>query len=210
MTLVHGVGINDSPYPVGGGKTLICPYYATWKRMLQRTYSKAFHATNPSYANTSVFAEWLRFSVFSEWMQAQAWEGMQLDKDLRKWGNLEYSPDACAFVPSRINSLLLDCHKRQGALPTGVYLVPTAPATPYRARVSNGKGGHRHLGYFASPEDAHVAWCKGKAASIFDALDWWRSDQKVLHTFNQEVAGTLIRFAMELLRLQNKDLIYVC
>lgn len=206
MGVVFGVGINDSSYSVGGGAYPICPFYSIWKHMLMRAYSAKFHAKHPTYKGVSVCEEWLRFTIFREWMSTKNWEGMEMDKDFRKWGNRVYSPDTCAFIPSRVNCLLHHSQSRKGALPRGVYLAPAAPATPYRARVRKLTGGIRDLGYFSTPEAAHAAWRRGKAVVIFDTLHWWRTSPEVAHSFNSEVSMTLSRFAESLQQLENKEL----
>lgn len=191
MRLVFGVGVYD-----GIGDTVTNPYYCTWKRMLQRCYSEKFHLKNPTYIGHSVCKDWLRYSLFEAWMVTQNWEGLELDKDLRVMGNTEYSPEACIFVPSRINSLLQDCGSRRGDLPLGVHLhkVPgTILRKPYRARTSS-LTGMRHLGYFTTPEQAHEAWVKGKSEAILETLEWWKYDPQVAHSFDEMAYSSLKTF----------------
>lgn len=111
MSLVYGIGINDADYPV------VCPFYSTWKGMLQRCYAPAPQHT--TYSQTAVCPQWLVFSRFKGWMQEQNWEGNCLDKDLVGDGTL-YSPETCCFVPSWLNNLLLKPRTSRD-LPTGVY-----------------------------------------------------------------------------------------
>lgn len=213
MPLVYGVGVNDSDYPVHsrsyvnskGTVTNVCPYYAAWKRMLQRAYSQKFHEKNQAYSGTSVCDQWLKFSEFRSWMEQQPWQGMELDKDLTVWGNRQYSASACSFVPAKVNSLLLDCGARKGEFPTGVYAAAGCPRSPYRARLHTEKG-VAHLGYFASPEAAHAAWCVAKAKSIEDVVKWWETDASVSHTFSENAGRTLLALADRLKTLKNKEL----
>ena len=70
--LVCGVGVNDLGYRTqineevtkNGGKRIQkpvfqCKYYAAWKNMLERCYSKKFLESRPTYIGTSVCSEWL-------------------------------------------------------------------------------------------------------------------------------------------------------
>ena len=69
--LVYGVGINDADYVVQKYETIvyvngkrkrrlvwICPFYQSWKHMLQRCYSNKFKERNPTYEGCSVSEEW--------------------------------------------------------------------------------------------------------------------------------------------------------
>jgi len=165
--LVHGVGINDADYavqPVGpDGKRLKCPYYSVWINMLERAYSPKWHAKHPTYTGVTVCEEWHSFMAFRAWMMTQDWEGKQLDKDIIVPGNKVYSPATCAFVSSQINSLLTDCAAARGEFPVGVSWIKSKKK--FLAGISeNGK--MRNLGYFATPEAAHLAWCKAKVRIV--------------------------------------------
>ena len=193
MSVVYRIATNDAIGSVGN-----CAYYKAWKRMLQRSLCPKFIQKNPTYIGVSVCESWLTFSNFKRWMESQYWMGMQLDKDLTLRGAKHYSPETCAFVPARINSLLLDCNDRRGEFPLGVYKSTYTPVKPFRARVSTLTGGMRHLGYFPTPEAAHNAWRLGKAQEIANARTWWKSDHTVSKSFNELVAKTLIDIEKEL------------
>ena len=79
--LVYGVGVNDLDYRTqvyeyvtkDGGRRVrehvfICKYYAAWKNMLQRCYSKKYLESRPSYIGKSVCSEWLSATAFKKWM----------------------------------------------------------------------------------------------------------------------------------------------
>ena len=122
-SLVWGVGINDALYAVYNkvnGVRTHCPYYYTWKAMLQRCYSKACHKTQPTYIGCSVHPDWHLFSTFKTWMQQQDWKGNQLDKDILCFGNKEYSAATCCFVSKSINSLFTHTLKTKGNFIKGV------------------------------------------------------------------------------------------
>lgn len=120
--LICGRGINDSNCRITRtkqGKTIWrCPYYVVWSSMLFRCYSAYELNRKPTYKDCHVCKEWLLFSNFKAWMEAQDWEGRQLDKDILGDGKL-YSPGTCCFVPQWLNSLFHPCTSKCG-LPIGV------------------------------------------------------------------------------------------
>ena len=130
--LVCGVGINDADYVDHKYKTIeadgkmkrrlvwICPFYRSWKGMLERCYSEKYQERYPTYIGCTVSEEWKRFSNFRSWMEKQDWEGMQLDKDLLIEGNKVYSADTCVFVTSMVNTFTLDCGASKGEWMIGV------------------------------------------------------------------------------------------
>ena len=166
---VCGVGTNDAEYKVSiytyadGKQKLIweCPFYRTWVRMLDRCYSDKYHEKRPTYIGCNVCEDWHTFSNFRSWMEQQDWENKQLDKDLLKVGNKEYSPDNCVFVPKIVNSFLIDCGNSRGEYPIGVYL--NKVVKKFQAQCSNPFTGKReHLGMYHCPDQAHLAWKRRK------------------------------------------------
>ena len=172
--LVHGVGVNDLGYrvrvreelPKDGGRRVrntvfLCKYYAVWRDMLTRCYSKNFLESNPSYIGTSVCSEWLSATAFKEWMEQQDWRDKCLDKDIIVPRSKLYSPNTCAFVLTATNSFVTARDASRGDLPVGVSLCK--PTGKYRAQCKNPFTGKKeHLGYYSTPEEAHEAWRKRK------------------------------------------------
>ena len=172
--LVYGVGVNDLDYktqaweelPKNGGKRIRksvfkCKYYAAWRNMLQRCYSKKFLESRPSYIGTSVCSEWLYATAFKKWMEQQDWCGKCLDKDIIVPGSKLYSPESCAFVLPATNTFVTACDSSRGDYPIGVYL--SKRTGEYRARCNNlFTGKQEHLGLFLTQEEAHEAWRKRK------------------------------------------------
>ena len=169
--LIHGVGINDATYTVKVEETIgyidgkrkqklvwICPFYQTWKNMMERGYCRKFKDRRPNYKTVVVCEEWHRFSNFKAWMETQDWKGKQLDKDILVPGNKVYSPDTCAFVSARVNSFVLDSGAARGDWPIGVYLHRQSGKFHARSRYR----GVRSLGYFNTPQEAHLSWAKAK------------------------------------------------
>ena len=172
--LVCGVGINDLCYRTqvkeeltkNGGKRIrkpvfICKYYAAWRNMLKRCYSKKFLESKPSYIGTSVCSEWLYATAFKKWMEQQDWQGKCLDKDIIVPKSKLYSPKTCAFVLPATNTFVIARDASRGDYPIGVYLFK--PTSKYHARCKNPFTGKvEHLGYFSTQEEAHEAWRKRK------------------------------------------------
>lgn len=171
--LVYGVGINDADYVVQKFETIevngvrkqklvwICPYYRTWKGILERCYSTKFQEKYPTYTGCSVSEEWLIFSVFKTWMEAQDWEGMQLDKDILFEGNKVYSAETCVFVTKSVNMFTTDSGAARGEWLIGVYLDKGVGKFKSMCRNPFTKKGE-HLGYFTCEKEAHQAWLKRK------------------------------------------------
>lgn len=184
-TIVYGVGINDLEYKTQifrneNGKQIrewICPFYRRWHHMLERSYSKKFHALYPSYIGVKVCDEWLSLSNFKEWMKGQDWEGKHLDKDLLMPGNKIYCPEMCVFVDHNVNSFILDRRASRGKYPIGVSL--HKQSGKFEADCWNPLTGKRdRLGKFSTPELAHEAWRKTKHSHAI-ALAGMQKDARV-------------------------------
>ena len=172
--LVCGVGVNDLGYRTqvkeyvtkNGGKRIqksvfLCKYYAVWRDMLRRCYSKKYLESRPSYIGTSVCSEWLYATEFKKWMEKQDWRDKCLDKDIIVPGSKLYSPDTCAFVLPATNSFVIARDACRGDYPIGVSLFK--PTGKYQACCKNlFIGKQEHLGHFSTPEEAHEGWRKRK------------------------------------------------
>ena len=173
--LTYGVGINDADYVVQrfeswqeNGKQFKklvwkCPYYVRWKCMLTRCYSVKFQEDNPTYKDCHVCEEWLIFSRFKKWMKAQAWEGMELDKDILVNANREYSPSKCVFIHKKVNQFLTERGADRGRCSIGVYFLNVGKGKQYRASCSNPfKNTKECLGYYTTEQEAHEAYKRRK------------------------------------------------
>jgi len=161
--LVYGVGVNDANYavkPMVNGKQQACPFYTTWKSMLERCYSPKFHAKYSTYKGCTTVPEWLSFMSFRSWMIGHPWNGNELDKDIIFPGNKVYSPDTCCFVSRAVNSLLNDNGADRGRWPQGVNWDKNSQKFKSQIAINGQK---KHLGRFTSQEDAHNAYCKAKS-----------------------------------------------
>lgn len=171
---VYDVGINDSDY-VTQTKGKICKYYNTWRGMLQRCYSEAWHKKYPTYKGVKVCDEWLTFSNFKSWMEQQDWEGKQLDKDLLGNGKL-YSPDTCCFLSKTLNSFIVSASTRCGnGLPVGVY----KSKKRFQALCRNPFGDNPYVGNFKCETKAHIAYLKKKQEYAMRLADV-ETDQRIV------------------------------
>ena len=168
---MHGVGINDVDYEVWN-KFIIdnieykyCPYYSKWQSMFQRCYSKKYHKIRPSYKDTFVCEEWHLFSNFKFWMKKQNWQGLQLDKDIIKPGNKEYSPEYCIFITSQLNTLLNNNKAKRGKYLQGVCLYNNK----FISQCSY-NGTQKYLGAFDTEIEAHKVYINYKIGVIANSL----------------------------------------
>jgi len=196
--LVYGVGINDADYKVTrreyiDGKsrqTWLCPFYRTWKHMLERCYCESFQKRYPTYYGCKVTEEWHLFSRFKEWMQSQDYIGKQLDKDFLSEGNKVYCPENCIFISAELNKFLGDRKFSTGNAMTGISWVKRL--SKFQAMCNNPfTGKNEHLGLFNCAENAHVAWKsrKHKLACYYAEMnDDARIVTALLNKFSEERA----------------------
>jgi len=152
--------------------------YNAWLNLLNRCYSTNVHKKRPTYIGVVVCDEWLLFSKFVKWFAKNYIGDYQLDKDLLKPNNQQYSPDACRYVPTYVNSLLLDCGASRGVLPIGVSM----KGKKYRSNCSqiqtDGNTKSVHLGCFESPKKAHAAWQRGKIKAIELVIEKYQKEPR--------------------------------
>lgn len=194
-SLIHGVGVNDLGYNISQltqeGKQILCPFYATWRRMIRRCYSEKDLLEHPTYAGKYVCDEWLSATNFKAWMKNQHWEGLDLDKDVLVMNNTVYSHETCAFIPQKLNKILL--YKRdKGEFPTGVTLRSNPNnwnlAKMYKSQVEKFNGG-KETRYFYTAKEAHQSWQIEKANQIEIAVAWYGKQD----CFRSDVAEALTK-----------------
>lgn len=176
--LIYGIGVNDADYVVVStinGKSIWCPIYSVWYSMIARCYSKRLQAKLLTYVGCWVCEEWLYFSNFKVWMEAQNWQGLQLDKDLVLRGNKLYSPDTCIFVSGVVNSFISSDTTRND-LPVGVQQNKNTGRF-YSDCSMLGKG-RKRLGTFATIEEAANAYTEFKKEMAIK-LAQMQTDEKV-------------------------------
>lgn len=161
--------------------TFIDPSYAAWKGMFNRAYR--MENIRPGYKDVTVCDAWFTFSNFDNWYQEHNVEGFVLDKDLVLEGNTVYCPEYCRFVPPYINTLLSYAKRYERKYLLGAHVRKDGKIY---AKASGSKG--KHLGYFATEEEAHFAWLKDKAKSIRETADRYKEEEH----FYPEVYNTLV------------------
>lgn len=186
---VCGVGKNDikkaavieylvqvEGYIIEVAMKLYAIMYNAWVNLLSRSNSEKYHQSHPTYIGVTVCDEWLLFSNFVKWFAKNYIGNYQLDKDLLKQNNLQYSPDACRYVPTYVNSVLLDCGASRGVLPIGV----TIRGKYFKAQCSqlqnDGSSKNVYLGYFGTSEKAHAAWQRGKIKAIEIVIEKYKTE----------------------------------
>lgn len=159
--IIYGVGFN------GVGKHLVTSNgrptrkYQTWKDMLRRVYSYDYQLTKPTYKDVCVCEEWHNFQNFGDWYDDNYYtiekERVHLDKDILFKGNKIYDGNRCAFVPEKINSMLVNNNKNRGILPVGV----TKKGDKYNAICNNSilnNSNNSPLVLIGSYDDVHSAF----------------------------------------------------
>ncbi len=178
LASVYGVGIVGTKYPtmINGRKT---KEYVLWCHMLERCYSDVYKKKKPTYEGCEVSNNFKSYEYFYDWCHIQVGfnnngngNPFQLDKDLLIKGNKIYSESTCVFIPSEINSLLINCTASRGKHLIGVYWSKTANA--FVSRVSRNKGGSEHLGYFKTEIEAFKAYKKAKESFIKEQAEKWK------------------------------------
>ena len=176
--LVQGIGFKGMDYPSrGNGKPL--KVYQMWRGLLERCTEKCW-TNNPAYIGTTCSDNFKSYSYFYEWCQEQIGflkkdENNRywcLDKDILSNGNKVYSEDVCAFVPERMNLLLVKCDSSRGECPIGVYWCKNRKK--FRSKCNNGSGKQKCLGYFNTPQEAFLAYKTYKEALIKEVANEYK------------------------------------
>ena len=160
--LVKGEGIYEKGKFTSKINGSITKEYDLWKSMLTRCYDPKFHIRRPTYIGCTVSENFKNFQYFAEWCNNQIGfgnRGWQLDKDILLIGNKGYNENICVFVPSQLNSLLINKSNYRGEEPVGVQL--KSARNKYVARISIG-GERKWLGTFDNEDDAFNSYkiCK--------------------------------------------------
>jgi hypothetical protein len=150
---------------VPGWRSRDCPFYGTWRNMLQRRQNPNDLRT---YRDVTVCEEWKFFSAFIAWAETKDWEEKELDKDIRIPGNKGYRPDACLVVTNLINTQqLIDPRKYidDHPYPQGVIRQRNKGPDTYVAGIRM-DGEYERLGTFPTAEAASSDYCKKKATYL--------------------------------------------
>ena len=98
---------------------------------------------------------------------------MDLDKDILIKGNKTYSPEACVFVPKKINSLFTKANNLRGDYPIGVSYFKESDKFKSQYKTMDGK--EIHLGLFDTPEEAFISYKNAKEKYIKQIAEEYKS-----------------------------------
>ncbi|MEE7538835.1 hypothetical protein G8O18_13975 [Enterobacter kobei] len=179
--MVQGHGINDADYMTqcmtiyGQWK---CSFYVKWYDMLSRVYSSAIHRKRPTYIGSNVHSDWLSFMNFRNWCLDNGWRSdYELDKDFISESKI-YGPNTCAFIPAKVNSFITDREAERGSYPIGVCKFKNKFTSLCCCPITKRR---EYLGYFDTPEEAHLAWKKRKHEHAIALADMYPDlDPRVL------------------------------
>ena len=142
-----------------------------WNAILKRSKQDG---ANIKYTNRYIDCknQFGDFQEFAEWCQDQYgymkkdetnryWA---LDKDLKVFGNKNYGPDTCLFVPSRVNCLLTARNSKRGDFPLGVHFNKERNLFVAQCKTADTKT--KGLGRYTDVMQAHKAWQRFKVEQI--------------------------------------------
>ena len=146
---------------------------SAWYNMIYRCYDeRTFARTSGAYYNVIICEEWFSFSYFYEWAFPLYKNGFTLDKDILGNNSIcceneykVYSPSTCCFVPREINLLLIQKNKDFRCFPIGVSW--HKENQKFLSEIS-ANGRMVNLGYYDTPNDAHMAYISRKKELIND------------------------------------------
>lgn len=142
-------------------------FYKCWNNMLNRCYSNAAVVKYKTYKDCSVAPLWYDFREFSKWCvdtyPKTSGVKFELDKDIRFKNNKEYSPDACIWLPKKINQYI---NPSEGSTSiTGVKGVSPQVRTGkgiiegvYEVRCADGYGRRTYLGCVTNLEEGAIRY----------------------------------------------------
>lgn len=169
----------------GEGKSKII--YRAWLGMLRRCYDDTWQKSHPSYIGCSVDNKWHDLQAFGAWAEERVFDGCQLDKDIITDGNRIYSESECSFVPGYINNIILDKSVGTGSYPKGVHF--HKGTSKYKAQISI-DGRPKHIGLYATPEEAHFNYLLHKHDYVLSKASEYRFDDN----FDERVYDSLVNY----------------
>ena len=177
--LVRGIGIKGDKYSSWNGKEIL-KEYSLWNDMLFRCTEECW-AKQQTYFGVTCSENFKSYTFFYEWCNRQIgfksrddkgryW---QLDKDVLFKNSKIYSEDTCAFVPARINSMLIKVAARRGEWPIGVYWSKKGNGS-FNSYCSDSHSKVRHLGCFSTPQEAFQAYKTYKESLIKEVANEYK------------------------------------
>lgn len=161
------------------GKKLSKKCSNLWRGMLSRCYDPYTMNKYLAYINVTVCNEWHNYKNFTKWFLDNYYEieneNTELDKDILIKGNTTYSPEACAFVPTKINRMFGGGYKGVEGIPLGVCISRNVKDKKYVARYRNALlNDNIHIGYFKTKEEAFYEYKKHREVHIKEVADYYK------------------------------------
>lgn len=156
--------------------------YDTWASMLKRCYSEKTKGRDTYYKNVTVCDEWHNFQNFGKWYEENYPYDIKdikfnLDKDLLQIGvnNKIYSPNTCVFLPSSINSFLVNNQTNNN---TSGYTGASYKTSMNKwvAQIRDFETGkYKHLGTFGTKEEAYVKYIEEREINSLKVKKYLKS-----------------------------------
>lgn len=143
--------------------------HQTWVNIIKRAYTEVYQIRFPTYKGVTVCEEWKCYQNFAEWYENNYIEGWHLDKDLLIKGNKIYRPEACCFVPYRINSIFQINFNQRGDLPIGV----GRKGKKFIAQFTM-NGVHISLGSFSTLDEAFQTYKVAKEKYVKETAEYFK------------------------------------
>lgn len=115
----------------------------------------------------------LDFQHFCEWIQTQTGYGndsWELDKDIISSADKSYSPEHCCLVPHELNAFFIQRKFKGKNLPTGVTFHKASGKYAPGIWVD---GKRKHIGVYATPAEAHIAYKLAKKTRAKELARKW-------------------------------------
>ena len=169
-----------------------CKSFSHWKDMITRTTSEDFKNRSLTYKDCTVSENFKDFNYFHDWCLQQTGYNKnryELDKDILRKGNKEYSENHCCFVPKEINMQFTKSDTIRGDYPIGVTKVKSTGR--YITQVKRERLG-RYSSLSNSVEEAFLKYKKVKEDYIKYLADIYKDglDEKVynaLYAYEVEI-----------------------
>jgi hypothetical protein len=165
---VYGVGcFGDGEYKATI-KGKVTNQYRAWSNMMSRCYSEAYKLRQPTYEGCVVCREWLNYQNFAKWFCDNSnhdMDNQQLDKDLLKTGNKEYSPGNCVLIPKELNLFTVGREAARGMYPIGCSFNKSHGMFE---SYCNHNASRIRLGLFSDPIVAHLTWYRKKVELAYE------------------------------------------
>lgn len=149
--------------------------YSTWSSMMHRCYGEERDETTlRNYIDCLVCEDWHNFQNFAKWCNSQPemlYKNSSLDKDILVKGNRVYSPNACCFVPSQLNTAVTGTKHQNSTGKAGVWKFKDSYIS--EVTIFSAKSG---LGSFDNIDDAQFVYNKVKEAYIRALAEIYKSD----------------------------------